>query len=90
PSDKAFLEWSNLASQRHVRSLAFDPTHGDLWLATGGGILHWKLELNRFVRYASEHGLPGNSVLAVTVDGMGQVWAAHEQFGIYYLKNDTW
>jgi ligand-binding sensor domain-containing protein len=90
PSDKAFLEWSNLASQRHVRNLAFDPTHGDLWLATGGGILHWKLELNRFVRYASEHGLPGNSVLAVSVDGMGQVWAAHEQFGIYYLKNDTW
>lgn len=90
PSDKAFLEWSNLASQRHVRSLAFDPTQGDLWLATGGGILHWKLELNRFVRYASEHGLLGNSVLAVTVDGAGQVWAAHEQFGIYYLKNDTW
>ncbi|MEH2187412.1 MAG: hypothetical protein V7K64_14755 [Nostoc sp.] len=90
PSDKTFLEWSNLASQRHVRSLAFDPTQGNLWLATGGGILHWKLELNRFVRYASEHGLPGNSVLAVTVDGMGQVWAAHEQFGIYYLKNDTW
>jgi ligand-binding sensor domain-containing protein len=90
PSDKAFLEWSNLASQRHVRSLAFDPTQGNLWLAAGGGILHWKLELNRFVRYASEHGLPGNSVLAVTVDGMGQVWAAHEQFGIYYLKNDTW
>ncbi|WP_223270112.1 ligand-binding sensor domain-containing protein [Nostoc sp. 'Peltigera membranacea cyanobiont' 213] len=90
PSDKAFLEWSNLASQRHVRSLAFDPTHGDLWLATGGGILHWKLELNRFVRYASEHGLPGNSVLAVAVDGASQVWAAHEQFGIYYLKNDTW
>jgi ligand-binding sensor domain-containing protein len=90
PSDKAFLEWGNLVSQRHVRHLAFDPTQGDLWLATGGGILHWKLELNRFVRYASEHGLPGNSVLAVTVDGAGQVWAAHEQFGIYYLKNDTW
>ncbi|MBD2604780.1 hypothetical protein H6G81_09635 [Scytonema hofmannii FACHB-248] len=90
PSDKAFLEWGNLVSQRHVRHLAFDPTQGNLWLATGGGILHWKLELNRFVRYASEHGLPGNSVLAVTVDSMGQVWAAHEQFGIYYLKNDTW
>ncbi len=90
PSDKAFLEWGNLVSQRHVRYLAFDPTQKNLWLATGGGILHWKLELNRFVRYASEHGLPGNSVLAVTVDGAGQVWAAHELFGIYYLKNDTW
>ncbi|MBD2198405.1 MULTISPECIES: ligand-binding sensor domain-containing protein [Calothrix] len=90
PSDKAFLEWGNLVSQRHVRHLAFDLTQENLWLATGGGILHWKLELNRFVRYTSEHGLPGNSVLAVSVDGMGQVWATHEQFGIYYLKNDTW
>jgi ligand-binding sensor domain-containing protein len=90
PRDKAFLEWGNIVSQRHVRHLAFDPIQGDLWLATGGGILHWKLELNRFVRYTSEHGLPGNSVSAVAVDGAGQVWAAHEQFGIYYLKNDTW
>ncbi|MBD2205552.1 hypothetical protein H6G33_24735 [Calothrix sp. FACHB-1219] len=90
PSDKAFLEWGNLVSQRHVRHLAFDLTQENLWLATGGGILHWKLELNRFVRYTSEHGLPGNSVLAVAVDGASQVWAAHEQFGIYYLKNDTW
>ncbi|BAY89806.1 MULTISPECIES: ligand-binding sensor domain-containing protein [unclassified Tolypothrix] len=90
PSDKAFLEWGNLVSQRHVRHLAFDPTQENLWLATGGGVLHWKLELNRFVRYTSEHGLPGNSVLAVAVDGTSQVWAAHEQFGIYYLKNDTW
>jgi len=87
--DKAHLEWSNLASQRHIRDLAVDK-QGDLWLATGGGVLHWRLEENRFTRYASEHGLPGNSVLAVAVDGSGQVWVASEQFGLYYLKNDIW
>lgn len=88
--DKAHLEWSNLASQRHIRDLALDPVQGDLWLATGGGVLHWQLEKNRFTRYASEHGLPGNSVVAVAVDGLGQVWAASEQFGLSYLKNDIW
>jgi ligand-binding sensor domain-containing protein len=88
--DKAFLEWSNIASQRHVRHLAFDPAQGDVWLATGGGVLHWKLEANLFVRYTSEHGLPGNSVFFVAVDGTGQVWAACENLGIYYLKNDIW
>lgn len=88
--DKAHLEWFNLASQRHIRDLALDPVQGDLWLATGGGVLHWQLEENRFTRYASEHGLPGNSVVAVVVDGLGQVWAAHEQFGLSYLKNDIW
>lgn len=46
---------------------------------------------DRFItRYASEHGLPGNSVVAVAVDGLGQVWAAHEHFGLSYLKNDIW
>jgi ligand-binding sensor domain-containing protein len=88
--DKAHLEWSNLASQRHIRDLAIDPVQGDLWLATGGGVLHWQLEKNCFTRYASEHGLPGNSVVAVAVDGLGQVWAANEQFGLSYLKNDIW
>jgi ligand-binding sensor domain-containing protein len=88
--DKAHLEWSNLASQRHIRDLAVDPVQGDLWLATGGGVLHWQLEESRFTRYASEHGLPGNSVVAVAVDGLGQVWAASEQFGLSYLKNDIW
>lgn len=88
--DKAHLEWSNLASQRHIRDLAIDPVQGDLWLATGGGVLHWRLEENRFTRYTSEHGLPGNSVVAVAVDGLGQVWAAHENFGLSYLKNDIW
>jgi ligand-binding sensor domain-containing protein len=90
PRDKAHLEWSNLASQRHIRDLAIAPVRGDLWLATGGGVLHWRLEENRFTRYASEHGLPGNSVVAVAVDGLGQVWAAREQFGLSYLKNDIW
>jgi ligand-binding sensor domain-containing protein len=32
----------------------------------------------------------GNSVVAVAVDGLGQVWAASEQFGLSYLKNDIW
>jgi ligand-binding sensor domain-containing protein len=88
--DKAYLEWSNLASQRHIRDLAVDPVQGDLWLATGGGVLHWQLEENRFTRYASEHGLPGNSVVAVAVDGLGQAWAVSEQFGLSYLKKDIW
>ena len=88
--DKAHLEWSNLASQRHIRDLALDPVQGDLWLATGGGVLHWQLEENRFTRYTSEHGLPGNSVVAVAVDGLGQAWAVSEQFGLSYLKKDIW
>jgi ligand-binding sensor domain-containing protein len=83
-------QWLNLASQCHIRSLAVDPICGDLWLATGGGILRWWAGLDRFTRYASEHGLPGNSIKSVIVDGNGQPWAPHETAGISYLNGDTW
>jgi ligand-binding sensor domain-containing protein len=90
PKDKKYTEWRNIASQRHIRDLALNPINGDLWLATGGGVLRWFGEKDRFTRYASEHGLPGNSVCAIAVDGSGQVWASGEHSGLYYLKNDIW
>ncbi|NJR17790.1 MAG: hypothetical protein HC785_20085 [Calothrix sp. CSU_2_0] len=88
--DKKYTDWHNIASQRHIRDLALDLNRGDLWLATGGGVLHWFPGKDRFTRYASEHGLPGNSVYAIAVDGSGQVWVSSQQLGLYYLKNDIW
>lgn len=85
-----YSQWFNLANQCHIRSLATDPLRGDLWLATGGGILRWWSGLDRYTRYSSEHGLPGNSVRSVIVDGNGQPWATHEEAGISYLDGDTW
>ncbi len=82
--------WFNLASQRHVRGLAIDPIKGDLWLATGGGVLRWRPGFDSFTRYSSEHGLPGNAIRAVAIDGSGQVWAAHEDCGLSYLDDDIW
>ncbi|PAX58317.1 ligand-binding sensor domain-containing protein [Brunnivagina elsteri] len=104
PKDKKYTEWRNIASQRHIRDLALNPINGDLWLATGGGVLRWFGGKDRFTRYASEHGLPGNSVCTVTVDVSGQVWVSSEQWakcatgilpgghfrGLYYLENDIW
>lgn len=82
--------WFNLASQRHVRDLAIDPIKGDLWLATPGGALRWKSGFDSFTRYSSEHGLPGNGIKAIGVDGSGQVWAAQEDCGLSYLDGETW
>jgi ligand-binding sensor domain-containing protein len=86
----SYSQWLNLASQNHIRSLAIDPARGDLWLATGGGILRWWTTLDRFTRYASEHGLPGNSIKLVAVDGNGQQWAVPENSGLSYLHEEVW
>lgn len=85
----AYPGWKNYASQRYIRELA-TTAKGDIWLATGGGILHWWPDLERYTRYGSEHGLPGNSVIAIAIDGIGQVWAGCDRNGIYTLHQDTW
>ncbi len=82
--------WFSLASQRHIRGLALDPAKSEVWLATGGGVLRWVPDLHCFTRYGSEHGLPGNSVVAVAVDGNGLVWVAHESSGVSYLDGNIW
>jgi len=80
--------WSTYASQREVRALALS-ADGELWAATAGGILRWRTH-NRFVRYGSEHGLPGNSIDAVVVDGTGCVWVIAGDGQLARFSHDRW
>ena len=41
-------------------------------------------------RYASEHGLPGNAMSAVSVDSNGRVWAASCEGGLAWFDGDGW
>lgn len=81
--------WASIASQRQLRGIATGKD-GSVWLATRGGVLHWHLGMERFTRYGSEHGLPGNSVATVAVDAAGQVWATSEGGGIFWLQGKEW
>ena len=89
PAISAYPGWSNLASQLHVNTITVHPLDGTIWLATPGGILRWTEDQSTFTRYASEHGLPGNTVAHIAIDTSGQVWAASET-GVSYLDGDTW
>ncbi|MCP4344683.1 MAG: hypothetical protein GY795_04040 [Desulfobacterales bacterium] len=90
PREKKYPDWLNMTSQQHVTSLTTDPNQGDLWLATAGGILRWRFDPDRFTRFTSEHGLPGNFISAIAADASGRIWAAGKNSGLYYLDNDTW
>ena len=85
-----FASWVNWASQQHINGMAHCPLTGSLWLATGGGILHWHSKQRHFTRYHSEHGLPGNKVAAIAIDGIGQPWCAPRYGGLYRLEDDHW
>jgi hypothetical protein len=66
-SASSFPEWENWAHQCYVRDIAQCRQKGDLWLATGGGILRWYPEFKQFSRYTSENGLPGNSISSIII-----------------------
>lgn len=84
-----YAQWRNIASQQHIRNVAVDPD-GMVWLATAGGVLRWSSDMAHFTRYASEHGLPGNAVMAIAADGSGLVWTVNERAQLSYLDEESW
>jgi ligand-binding sensor domain-containing protein len=88
-SEPVYPDWVNISSQRHVWSIAPSKT-GDLWLATGGGMLCWHGGLNSYTRFTSEHGLPGNHMVKVVVDDNNCVWAISLSGRLYYLQEYRW
>jgi len=47
---------------------------GELWLATGGGLLHFDATSGRFERFGREAGLPTAIVYSVIEDESGRLW----------------
>ena len=85
----AYPGWATIASQRQLRGIATGKD-GSVWLATRGGLLRWYRGMERFTRYSSEHGLPGNAVAAVAVDDAGQAWATSEGGSLFRLDGEEW
>ena len=81
--------WATMASQRQARGIA-TAKDGAVWLATRGGVLRWHPGMDRFTRYGSEHGLPGNAVTVVAVDDAGQAWATTEDGRLCVLDGEEW
>lgn len=82
--------WTNWAHQRQVRDVARCAQSDTLWLATAGGVLRWYPDHQRFTRYRSEHGLPGNGVAAIAVDRLRQAWCAPDHGGLYRFEEGGW
>jgi ligand-binding sensor domain-containing protein len=80
--------WSTYASQLEVRGLATG-AGSEVWVATAGGVLRWRGP-DQFARYGSEHGLAGNSMTGIAVDGAGRPWALADRGGLSRLEGGTW
>jgi ligand-binding sensor domain-containing protein len=89
-SASSFPDWENWAHQCYVRDIAQCRQKGDLWLATGGGILRWYPEFKQFSRYTSENGLPGNSISSIIIDKKGNIYCAPTNGGLYTFVDGKW
>jgi DNA-binding CsgD family transcriptional regulator len=77
---------SSSISNNEIRSI-FQDSKGEIWIGTeGGGINQWLGE-NRFNRISETDGLIANSVMAISEDKSGMIWASTFQ-GISRIDND--
>lgn len=84
--------WSSFASQRSVRAVAVGETSRHVWAATWGGVISWSQRDGDFYyqRYGSEHGLAGNAVSCLCLDGEERPWVGHDEGGLSYFEGGRW
>lgn len=71
----------------NILHLAF--SHAEIWAATTMGVVLWRFENNRpcYVRFGSEHGLPGNQITHILLEATGKIWATGPGIGLWYCDD---
>lgn len=83
--------WTTIAAQTPVTTIAVAVGELAFWMATPGGVTHLsRAQGLSTARYASEHGLPGNHAQAICIDSQGVVWAATRENGLAWFSGQGW
>ncbi|MCE5270882.1 hypothetical protein LLH00_06310, partial [bacterium] len=79
----------NYTNGNAVTSLALQ---GDsiLWAGTLGGVVRWDLPSGAAQKFTTDAGLAGNSVQAVAVDSLGNLWCGTSGFGVSRYDGHGW
>ncbi|MDA0165328.1 hypothetical protein OM076_33980 [Solirubrobacter ginsenosidimutans] len=81
--------WTTLAPRLDVRTLGVTST-GVVWGGSWGGVIAYDPAGSSYQRYGSEHGLPGNTVLALCIDHADRVWTVHAPTGVACFDQEQW
>lgn len=80
--------WTNFTNGNEILDLYL---HDEiLWAATAGGLVRWNIAERSYLKYTSEHGLPGNRLRRVGADTGGRLWIGTELHGLYVGDGQTW
>ena len=61
---------------------------GEVWCATGGGVLRYDPATAEYGSLTRLQGLAGNHVLSITVDGAGDLWFGTQNTGLSRLRQE--
>jgi len=79
------LTWEDGLAANDVRALLRD-RHGNLWCATGSGVIRFDGE--RFETFSAADGLAGDGATSLLEDGAGVLWAGMERDGGWISRFD--
>jgi len=88
PWPKSRADWTSYTNVNQIADLAFD-RDGNLWAATGGGVVHWEVGDGSYTRYGVEHGLADHRVTSVAVAPDGALWFGTWD-GISRFDGENW
>ena len=71
-------EHGNSLASEGIWQIALDPS-GDLWLATGSGLVRFDRTRNTFTHFSGRDGLPGTIVYGIAAGDAGRLWLGTNQ-----------
>ena len=77
-------EWAAFTNMTQTNDIAV--TGNDVWLATGGGALHYDRTTETYRRFTRLDGLGGNQLLSVTIDDDENIWFGSAANGLSRLQ----
>ncbi len=65
-----------------VFSIAADPLHGDVWMATSAGLTRYSIDNDRWTDYTRSNGLPADQIQSLAFDSTGTLYAGTQCHGL--------
>lgn len=81
--------WTSNTSAKVVEDLAADSA-GNIWVATGGGVVRWNPATNVFAHFTTLDGLASNNIHDIAIAPNGDIWLASQGGGLSHFDGKTW
>lgn len=71
----------------HVTALATDPSSGDVWMATNGGLSRYQIKSDTWRHFTRAQGLPSDQISALAFDELGDIYVGTQNDGLAIAKS---